>query len=109
MNTSSSPPVHCEVAFATPERQVLVALTLPAGTTALGAVLASNIAAEFPQHAFDNPKLGVFAQRVTHDYVVKEGDRIEVYRPLTADPREVRRQLAAAGLTMGVRDDDVTP
>jgi putative ubiquitin-RnfH superfamily antitoxin RatB of RatAB toxin-antitoxin module len=64
------------------------------------------MATEFPEADFSAPTLGVFAQPVAHDYVVNEGDRIEIYRPLTADPKEVRRQLAAAGLTMGSRDDD---
>ena len=98
-------PVRCEVVFATAERQLLQALTVPSGTTALGVVRLSSLASEFPGFSFDAPLLGVFAQRIEHDYVVKDGDRVEVYRPLTADPKEVRRQLAAAGLSMGQRDE----
>lgn len=107
MNVDSSDllPVRCEVVYATPERQLLLPLTVPAGTTALEVVKLSPLAAEFPGVDFETPTLGVFAQKVSHDYIVQEGDRVEVYRPLTADPKEVRRQLAAAGLTMGSRDD----
>ena len=99
-------PVRCEIVYATPERQLLLPLIVPAGTTAIEVVRLSPMAAEFPEADFSDPALGVFAQPVTHEHVVKEGDRIEIYRPLTADPKEVRRQLASAGLTMGSRDDD---
>lgn len=99
-------PVRCEVVYATPARQLLVPLTVPAGTTALEVVRMSPLAGEFPEASFDDPVLGVFANRVDHDYVVRDGDRIEVYRPLTADPKEVRRQLAAAGKTMGKRSPE---
>jgi len=44
--------------------------------------------------------IGVFSQKVAHDYLLEEGDRLEIYRPLTADPKEVRRQLALIGKTM---------
>lgn len=106
VDTIDDLPVRCEVVYATPERQLLLPLTVPQGTTALELVRLSPMAAEFPEADFTDPTLGVFAQPVSHDYVVKEGDRIEIYRPLTADPKEVRRQLALAGLTMGSRDDD---
>lgn len=99
-------PVRCEVVYATPERQVLLALTVPPGTTALGAVNLSSLGSDFPDADFNAPVLGVFSHRVNNDYVVKEGDRIEVYRALNADPKEVRRQLAAAGLTMSNRDEE---
>ncbi|MFK8029411.1 MAG: RnfH family protein [Gammaproteobacteria bacterium] len=105
-DTGADSPVRCEVAFATPQRQLLLTLSVPSGTTALGVVGLSSLATEFPDYSFEAPLLGVFAQRVEHDYVVKEGDRVEVYRPLTADPKEVRRQLAAAGLSMGQRGND---
>jgi len=48
----------------------------------------------------DNLSIGVFSQKVAHDYLLEEGDRLEIYRPLTADPKEVRRQLALIGKTM---------
>ena len=46
-------------------------------------------------------QLGVFAEKVAHDYLLQDGDRLEIYRPLTADPKEVRRQLALIGKTIG--------
>ncbi|MEM7081826.1 MAG: RnfH family protein [Pseudomonadota bacterium] len=106
---SESTMVRCELVFATPERQVLLSLTVPEGTTAIELVHQSPLAAEFPEVDFSAPPLGVFAQRVATDYIVQEGDRVEVYRPLTADPKDVRRALAASGLTMGKRDDEPLP
>ncbi len=103
VDSSNALPVRCEVAFALPERQLLLPLTVPHGTTAIEVVRLSPVAAEFPDIDFSDPKLGVFSKPVSHDYVVREGDRVEVYRPLTADPKEVRRQLAADGRSMGAR------
>jgi len=45
--------------------------------------------------------IGVYADKIELDYLLEEGDRVEIYRPLTADPKEVRRQLALLGKTMG--------
>ena len=95
--------IRCEVVFATADKQVLLSLQVPAGTTAIEAVRQSGIESEFPDHDITQPDLGVFAQPVEHDYLVEDGDRLEIYRPLLADPKEVRRLLAAEGLTMGKR------
>lgn len=93
------------VAWATGETQELVSLTLPRGTTIAEAVAGSGLVAAY---ALDLPRLaaGVFGRRRHFDAVVEDGDRIELYRPLTAEPAEARRrrargQPAAAGPARG--------
>jgi hypothetical protein len=88
-----------EVVYALPERQLLVALRVPAGTTARGALELSGLAVDHPEVA--GATLGVFGRTVDGSQPLRAGDRVEVYRPLRADPKEVRRQLAAQGRTMG--------
>ncbi|MEM7206206.1 MAG: RnfH family protein [Pseudomonadota bacterium] len=88
--------VSIEVAYANPERQEIVELSVPQGTTARDAVFQSAIADIFPEIDLTNLSLGIFSKRVDLESVLKDGDRIEIYRPLTADPKEIRRQRAAA-------------
>ncbi|NNF15245.1 MAG: RnfH family protein [Gammaproteobacteria bacterium] len=96
--------IRCEVVFATPAKQVLLALQVDAGTTAGEAVKLSGISAEFPDADFSAPALGIFSRPVKAEYVLEDGNRVEIYRPLEADPKEVRRALAALGQTIGERD-----
>lgn len=96
--------IRCEVVFATPAKQILLELQVDAGTTAAEAVRLSGIAAEFPDEDFSAPDLGIFSRPVKPGHVLEDGDRVEIYRPLEADPKEVRRALAALGQTIGDRD-----
>ncbi len=89
--------LQLEVAYARPERQLIVKLTLPAGTTAREAVLQSGIAGEFPDIDLAQLQLGVFGKAVPAEHVLRDRDRVEIYRPLQADPKEVRRRRAEAG------------
>jgi len=82
-----------EVAYATPERQLIVKLQVPEGTTAKQAVDYSKIKAEFPEMEVQ-PALGIFSKKVNPEKVLLAGDRVEIYRPLIADPKEVRRKKA---------------
>lgn len=93
--------LRVEVAYALPGRQWLLTLELPTGTTARAAVLASGLDARCPGLDLHTCPLGVFGQAVADGQLLKAGDRVEIYRPLLRDPREVRRELAARGLTMG--------
>lgn len=93
--------LRIEVVYARPEKQTLLKLRVPAGTTVREAARLSGIRGEFPEIDLAVNKLGVFGKKVPADTPVKEGDRVEIYRPLKADPREVRRRLAAEGKTMG--------
>lgn len=86
--------INVEVVYASPERQTVVAVQVPSGTTALGAVQLSGILQQLPEP--DAPlDLGVFGNAVAHDHAVGEGDRVEIYRPLQVDPMERRRRRAA--------------
>lgn len=82
------------VVYALPSRQRVVSLQVTAGTTAVDAVCQSGLLAEFPEIGLERARLGVFGRRVNPDHVLSEGDRVEVYRPLTADPKAVRRERA---------------
>lgn len=98
---ASETAIRVEVVFALPERQKLVALEVPQGCTAREAVERSGLRAEFPEIDPDRNALGIFGRRCPPDQALRSGDRVEIYRPLKADPKEVRRELAARGRTMG--------
>jgi uncharacterized protein len=89
--------VEIEVVYAAEDRQVLQVVTVPAGTSLRAAVQASGMAAQFPGVALAECPLGIFGKVVADPEVraVQAGDRIEIYRPLLADPKEVRRLRAA--------------
>ncbi|MEJ5281004.1 RnfH family protein [Pseudomonas sp. MYb541] len=89
--------VEIEVVYAGVDRQVLLAVTVPAGTSLRSAVQASGIAAQFPELDLADCVLGIFGKVVADAEVrcVQAGDRIEIYRPLLADPKEIRRLRAA--------------
>jgi len=86
--------IHIEVAYATPDKQVLLDLSVPAGTTVAEGIEQSAIRDKFPELKMDIKAVGIFSRKVPLDHVLREGDRIEIYRPLIADPKEVRRQRA---------------
>ena len=89
--------LQLEVAYARPERQLIVKLSLPVGSTAREAGLQSGICSEFPDIDLAQQKLGVFGKAVPAEHVLRDRDRVEIYRPLQADPKEVRRRRAEAG------------
>ncbi|MFK8016797.1 MAG: RnfH family protein [Gammaproteobacteria bacterium] len=96
--------INVEVAYALPATQQTFALRVALGTTAGAAV--EHIAAQLPE-AYPTDDLGVFGRRVKPDQVLEEGDRVELYRPLTADPKTVRRELALLGKSMGKKQKNV--
>ncbi len=93
-----------EVAFALPEKQTLLALQVPVNTTVIQAVESSGILDLHPEIDLARQKLGIFGRLAKPSEVLRPGDRVEIYRPLKADPKEVRRRLAAEGKTMGKSD-----
>lgn len=95
------PKIRVEVAYALPDRQRLVTLDVPRGSTAREAVERSGLQREFPEIDPEGNALGIFGRRCPPDQRLRDGDRVEIYRPLKADPKEVRRRLAARGRTMG--------
>lgn len=84
-----------EVAYATSARQVIVALKLPAGTTVQAAISASGLLAEFPEINEAELKVGIFAEVCKPEHILRQGDRVEIYRPLCIDPKKARHQRAA--------------
>ena len=86
--------VNIEIAYGTAEKQFLQSLRVPEGTTARRAVLQSGLAAAFPEADLAAP-LGIFGKAVKDSHILREGDRVEIYRPLQADPKEARRKRAA--------------
>ena len=82
------------VAYALPHQQVIIQIELPVGTTALEAARRSGIAGRFPDVDLDNATFGIYGQIVAPGQVLREGDRLEIYRPLTADPKDVRKARA---------------
>ncbi|WP_433767683.1 RnfH family protein [Pseudomonas putida] len=89
--------VEVEVVYAAIDRQVLLSVTVPAGTTIRAALLKSGIGQAFPELDLAECPLGIFGKVIADpgSRQVQSGDRIEIYRPLLADPKEVRRLRAA--------------
>jgi putative ubiquitin-RnfH superfamily antitoxin RatB of RatAB toxin-antitoxin module len=87
-----------EIAYATPEMQKIIECEIDPDVSPREAVRQSGIRQYFAEIDPDTCDLGVFGKSITEDYDLVDGDRIEIYRPLIADPKEVRRQRAAKGL-----------
>ena len=81
------------MAYATAERQLLLSLKVAPGTTAAQAIEASGIRGRFPEIE-EQPVVGVFGRKIALDDRLSAGDRLEIYRPLLADPKELRRRKA---------------
>jgi putative ubiquitin-RnfH superfamily antitoxin RatB of RatAB toxin-antitoxin module len=82
------------VCYALPDARFLVQLEVAAGTTIVQAIAASGVLARFPEIDLARDKLGLFGKLKPADTVLRDGDRIEIYRPLQADPMESRRRRA---------------
>ena len=93
----AEPVIEVEVVYAAVDRQRLLTVAVPQGTTVRAAVLASGIGRECPEVDLANGPVGIFGKQVAEPEtrVLEAGDRIEIYRPLLADPKEIRRQRAA--------------
>ncbi len=94
MTESAAKLIRVEVAYALPLKQTIVPLTLEAGCTVEQAIRRSGILARHPEIDLASCKLGIYGQLVAPDAPLAEGARIEIYRPLLIDPREMRRQRA---------------
>lgn len=86
--------MHIEVVLAMPEKQELIRLDLTTDATVADAIAQSGIVAKFDGFELDEAKVGIFGQKVSMAQTLRDGDRVEIYRPLLADPKEVRRQRA---------------
>lgn len=92
--------IHIEVVYASAERQDIIPLTLAAGTTLKQAVEASGLPAKYPDIDLVKGKFGIYSKLSKPDAVLRDRDRVEIYRALIADPKEVRKQRAAEGKVM---------
>ena len=86
--------LNIEVVFALPNRQRLVELQLDAGATIAEAIEASGLNADFEDVDFSSCEVGVWSKPKPRDHVLRDKDRVEIYRPLTVDPKRARRQRA---------------
>jgi len=87
--------IRVEVAYALPGRQWLLPLEVPVGCTVAQAIERSGLAREVPDLVIKDKQVGIFYRPCTLDTVISAGDRVEIYRSLSADPKEVRRRRAA--------------
>jgi len=101
--------IMVEVAYALPTQQVILPITVIPGTTAQAAIEASGILAKFPEIDLNSNKIGIFGKLCKPDTPLRHLDRVEIYRPLIADPKEIRRQRAAEGKVMKKGGGDAAP
>jgi putative ubiquitin-RnfH superfamily antitoxin RatB of RatAB toxin-antitoxin module len=92
--------INVQVVYALAAKQAMVSLSLPEGSTVRQAVESSGLMAKYPEIDLAKNKVGVFAKLSKLDTPLRDRDRVEIYRPLIADPKEVRKQRAAAGKVM---------
>ena len=95
--------VRVEVVYATPARQCEKTVTLAHGGTVEGAIRASGLLEEFPEIDLTVNRVGIYGEAVALDSALEDGARIEIYRPLIADPKEARRMRARRGVKKPVR------
>ncbi|MEQ3636583.1 RnfH family protein [Alcanivorax sp.] len=95
--------IHVEVAYALPQKQRLIGLDVPEGTSMLDAARLSGIAEQFADLELDKAPMGVFGKVVANPagHVLKAGERVEIYRPLTADPKLNRKKRAKEKASAG--------
>lgn len=84
--------IQVEVAYALPDEQMIIPVRVGRGCTAYEAVVRSGIVEHFPQIELETAKMGIFSRLVPKpkEEVLQEGDRVEIYRPLTIDPKAAR-------------------
>lgn len=92
--------ITIEVAYATANTQPIYSIKMPEGSSIKEAILASDILNEFPEIDLEVNKVGIFSKLSNLDSPLKNKDRIEIYRPLIADPKAIRKKRAAEGKKM---------
>lgn len=98
--------LRVEIVFADKREQRLLSLTVNAGTTVAEAIEQSGLPQLFPTVDTAVLDTGVWGQPAERTHVLRDGDRVEIYRPLLMDPREARRKLAEHGQAMGQKSTD---
>lgn len=92
--------IKIELVYALPDEQFLLSSEVPKGTTIAEAIKLSGIQEKHPEIDLEKGKFGIFGKLSKTDTVLREKDRVEIYRPLIADPKEVRRKRAEEGKVM---------
>ena len=87
-------PIAIEVVYGLTDEQHVIALTVANGTTVAEAIALSGLALRYPQIESEAASVGIHGRVVARDAVLQEGDRVEIYRPLVADPKQARRRRA---------------
>jgi hypothetical protein len=96
-----------EVVYALPQKQSLLTVNVDANSTIEESIMRSGILALYPEIDLSKNKVGIWNRAAKLSDIVEEGDRIEIYRPLIADPKEVRKRRAEKAISEG-RADKVT-
>ncbi|RLJ61445.1 RnfH family protein [Sulfurisoma sediminicola] len=100
MADSAPASINVEVVYALPARQELIHLKLPQGATLQQAIEVSGLPQKHPEIDPAKGRFGIYSKLAKPDTVLRDRDRVEIYRPLIADPKEVRKQRAAEGKVM---------
>jgi uncharacterized protein len=106
---SNEQPITVEVAYALPNQQLIIPVQVAAETNAEAAIQASGILQKFPEINLNTQQIGIFGKLTRLDATLRHLDRIEIYRPLIADPKEVRKQRAEEGKAMKKGGGDAPP
>lgn len=92
--------IQVEVAYARPDRQVIIPLSMYGVVTVEAAIRQSGLLERFPEIDLAKNKVGIFSKIAKLDTILRDKDRVEIYRVLIADPKEVRRKRAEEGKVM---------
>jgi hypothetical protein len=100
----ADPTIDVEVAYTLPDEQVILSVAIQQGASIQEAIERSGILQRFPDIDLAENKVGVFGKVARKDAELNAGDRVEIYRPLIADPKEQRKKRAAEGKALKKRD-----
>ena len=92
--------INVEVLYALPHEQTMLDVKIPQGKTVEEAIKMSGILEKYPKIDLAGNKVGIFSKLSKLDTVLRDRDRVEIYRPLIADPKEIRRKRAEEGKVM---------
>ena len=106
---TSGAEIHVEVVYALPDQQPILPVALPEGATVEEAIRRSGVLEAFPTIDLAVNKVGIFSKLVKLDEKLRDRDRVEIYRPLIADPKEVRRKRAEEGKVTKKGGGQATP
>lgn len=99
--------IQVEVVYALPNKQTILSLRVPVGEQVRQVIEQSGILQQYPEINLNSNMVGIFGRQVKLEQTLQNGDRIEIYRPLLADPKEIRRRRAEQAKEEG-RADKVT-